>query len=118
MSVTGVHRVTVRKESPLCGDVIDLTVGIDGDVVRGASHHAQACSLVRASAEILEREVEGLTFEGAAVLATRVAGAMRGERPLPDRFDAVAPVLLMPSRRKCVLLPWDALLAAIDQGWH
>lgn len=116
MSVTGVRRITVRKESPLCGDVIDLTVGVDGDVVRGSSHHLRACSLVRASAEILDREVQGLTLDAARGLAARVASAMNGSVALPDGFDAVASVLLMPSRRKCVLLPWQALAGALDQG--
>lgn len=108
--------VTVHRDSPLCGDVIDLTVVLDDDQVVSASRRSRACSLVNASARILETVVPGRSFDEARALAERVQQAVRGHGPLPDGFDVVAPVLLMPSRRKCVLLPWEALTEALDRS--
>lgn len=116
MTVTDLQSVTVRKDSPLCGDVIDLTVGLSGGSIGRASHTARACSLVRASAAILDRKVPGLSVGAARELRERVAAAMRGVAPLPEGFDDVAAALLLPSRRKCVLLPWDALAEALGSA--
>lgn len=110
---TGPHTIAVRKDSPLCGDVIDLTVKTWDGAVVGATYSAHACSLVKASAAILAEKAPGLSVEDALELSERVALAMRGEGALPGGFDKVAPALLMPTRRKCVLLPWDALAQAL-----
>lgn len=99
----------------MCGDVIDVTLYVDGEVVERASHDARACSLVHASADLLDRAVVGRSLDAARDLAARVASAVKGAALLPEGFDAIAPVLLMPARQKCVLLPWAALLAAIDE---
>lgn len=114
MTVADPRRVSVRRESPLCGDVIDLAVAIDGDTIVDVSHQARACSLVRASAELLDRTVPGLAAAAGRALAAELERALSGSAALPAGFDAVAPALLMPSRRKCVLLPWLALRAALD----
>lgn len=114
-TATGSDRLTVRKDSPLCGDVIDLTVELVGDRVVTATHRARACTLVNASAQLLETAVSGRSFEDARVLGGRVDRAVRGLGPLPDGFETLAPVLFMPSRRGCVLLPWNALLSALDE---
>jgi NifU-like protein involved in Fe-S cluster formation len=108
--------VTVRKDNPLCGDVIDLTVAVmDGRLDR-VSHRARACSLVIASARILADVVPGLTLEEARDLALRVDRAMQGHEPLPTGFGAVTPAVLMPARRRCVLLAWHALRDVLDRS--
>lgn len=112
---TATDPITVRKDSPLCGDVIDLTVSLTDGRVGSASHRARACSLVNASARILAGAVPGLTPAEARGLALRVGRAMQGAEPLPGGFEALAPALLMPSRRRCVLLAWEALLEALDR---
>ncbi len=106
--------VTVRKDNPLCGDAIVLTVSVTGDLVEGTRQQARACSLTAASARALAELVPGRTVVDARDLAARLERAMRGEVPLPDGLDAVAPALLLPSRRGCVLLPWRALVQAVE----
>lgn len=110
----GLRTVSVHKDSPLCGDVIDLVAKTWDDRVVSATYRAHACSLARASAAILARTVPGRSVDEALALSSRLGGALRGEGALPDGFDDVAPALLMPARRKCVLLPWAALAEALS----
>lgn len=114
-AATATDIVTVRKDNPLCGDVIELDVALAGDRVGAVAHRQRACSLTLASARALATVVAGGTSADARELAARVERAMRGQGPLPAGLEAVAPALLLPSRRSCVLLPWRALLDALDQ---
>ena len=108
--------VTVRRDNPLCGDEIELTISVAGGVIDMASDRTRACSLTRSSARLLARLVPGMTAAQARALAQRVDRAMKGTDALPDGFDEVAGVVLMPSRRRCVLLPWAALAEALDRA--
>jgi nitrogen fixation NifU-like protein len=107
-------RVAVQKDNPLCGDAIDMTIDLADGRIAAASHRARACSLVKASAALLATSARGRTPDEARALAARVDGALHGNGRLPDGFEDLAPVLLMPSRRGCVLLPWLALLDALE----
>jgi nitrogen fixation NifU-like protein len=113
-AVAASSRVAVRKDNPLCGDEIDLTVDVADGRIGPVSHRARACSFVRASATLLETAAPGRTLEDARELAERVDRALRGADTLPDGFERLAPALLMPSRRTCVLLPWRALIDALE----
>jgi nitrogen fixation NifU-like protein len=105
--------VTVRKDNPLCGDEIELTVTFGSGRIGAAAHRARACSLANASARLLAETVRGLTAAEARELASRVDHALRGANDLPAGFESIASVLLMPSRKRCVLLPWEALAEAL-----
>lgn len=107
--------VTVRRDSPLCGDVIDLTVSVADDRVREATYQARACSLAVASARALAELLPQRSVSEARDLAARLELAVRGKAPLPEGFEAIAPVRLLPSRRGCALLPWRALVDALGR---
>ena len=113
MIVVSPATITVRRDSPLCGDVIDVSISIDRDRVVSTSHHARACSLTVASARIIDAVVPGRSVDDVRGLAGIVERAVRGGDALPDGFDAIAMVRVMPSRKACVLLPWHAVLDAL-----
>lgn len=106
--------ITVRRDSPLCGDVIDLTIDLAGGRIGAASYRARACSLVKASAGLLEAAAPGRTFDEARALAAHIDRALDGLDTLPGGFERLSGALLMPSRRGCVLLPWRALVDGLD----
>jgi nitrogen fixation NifU-like protein len=106
--------LSARRDNPLCGDTIEISVGIGGGVLRPVGHEAHACSLVITSAVTLLRLVDGRTVAEARVLADRIERALRHADSLPEGADALAPALLLPARRRCVLLPWQALIAALE----
>lgn len=101
--------LSARRDNPLCGDTIELSVGILDGLVRPAGHQTHACSLVVASANALLHVVAGETVDGARELADRVERAVNGLEALPDGCEPIAPVLMLPARRRCALLPWQAL---------
>jgi nitrogen fixation protein NifU and related proteins len=101
--------VSARRDNPLCGDTIQLSIGIEDGLLRPMGHQAHACSIVVTSAGILSRVVDGATVEGARELAGRIERALSGFEALPDGCEAISPVLLLPARRRCALLPWQAL---------
>ena len=106
--------VSARKDNPLCGDTIEVSVGIVEGVLRPVGHQAHACSLVITSAVTLLKVVDGRTIAEARVLSDRLERALRHADSLPEGCDALAPALLLPARRRCVLLPWQALIAALE----
>ncbi|HEV8230139.1 MAG TPA: iron-sulfur cluster assembly scaffold protein [Candidatus Limnocylindria bacterium] len=101
--------VSARRDNPLCGDTIELSVGIVEGVVHPAGHQARACSLVVTSAALLSNVVAGKTVVDARAFADRIERAVSGLEALPGGCDSIAPVLLLPARRRCALLPWQAL---------
>lgn len=106
--------LNVRKDNPLCGDTIELSVGIVDGLVRPAGHQAHACSLVVASATALETVAAGKTVREARALCDRIERALGRADTLPEGCEAVAPALLLPTRRRCALLPWQALADALE----
>jgi NifU-like protein involved in Fe-S cluster formation len=113
LSAPAASSATVHVDSPLCGDVVDLTATVAGDRVISATYRSRACSLVVASARLLADAVPLLSVADARELAVAVDAALRGARPLPAGFEGLSAVLLMPSRRGCALLPWRALAQAL-----
>jgi nitrogen fixation NifU-like protein len=109
-------RVDVRKDNPLCGDTIDLTVELVDGRIGSAASLARACSLVKDSAALLEAVAPGRTPDEARAVVACIDRAVRGRDTWPVGFERLEPVLLMPSRRGCVLLPWQALRDALEMA--
>lgn len=106
--------LTGRAANPLCGDEIELNAFVDDGFVRAVTHRVRGCALTRASATLLAETVVGGSPADAFALGRKLATAFsdRGV-PLPDGFEAIAESRLLPARRRCVLLPWEALRDAL-----
>jgi nitrogen fixation NifU-like protein len=101
----------VRRASPQCGDVIELTLKL-GDRVEDLAWSGQACLLGAASASMMGDLLIGLSIDDARQRAeelTRYLDTFRGKR-----FAAFACVRSFPVRRGCVELPWQALSSALQ----
>lgn len=105
--------ITVRKSNPLCGDEIELDVRLDGKRIGNVAHRTKGCAIAHASAALLAELAPGLEAEGARALAGALEAALARRGPLPEGLQALAEVRLLPSRRRCALLPWSALLEAL-----
>lgn len=104
---------STRRSNPLCGDEIELDLLLEADMVRDIAHRARGCAILRVSASLLSDRVRGLSPDGARALATEFGRALSGTAPLPAGFETLAEVRLLPARRRCALLPWEALLEAL-----
>jgi nitrogen fixation NifU-like protein len=119
---TGAGRLTVPCRSasahnPACGDKVTVDVAMEGGRITALAHDTKACVLTQASASILGSEIAGLTRVEVAGLHAAVSAMLAGASPPSAPFDVYAAfdgVSEHRNRHKCVLLPIEAVLAALD----
>ncbi len=111
---------SAAMRNPLCGDELAVAVALDGDVVREVRFTGRGCSLSQASASMMTELVRGRTRREVRDLDRRFRALVRGEEarvPAPAEelgpLRAFAGVARLPSRHRCVLLPWEALERAL-----
>lgn len=108
---------TGTAHNPTCGDKVVMDVLVEDGRIRALAHHTMACVLTQASAAILGADAIGMSRDELESLHAAV-GAMLEGGPVPDApFDAFAAfdgAAEIKSRHKCVLLPIEAVLAALD----
>ena len=108
---------TGTAHNPACGDKVVFEVAVEDGRISALAHETKACVLSQASASILGRDAKGLTRDHLEALRAEVAALLAGNAPPAPPFDAYAAfdgVAAHRNRRMCVLLPIDALLAALD----
>ena len=109
---------TGAAHNPTCGDkvLVDLVVD-DGHIVEMAQE-TRACVLTQASASLLASRLKGATRIDVERLRREVEAMLRlgtGSPAKPfEEFGAFEAATAYPSRHTCVLLPIDAVLAALD----
>jgi NifU-like protein involved in Fe-S cluster formation len=107
-----------QVRSPTCGSRVRLTVQLDEDRrVDRVSMQVHACAFGQASAALVERHSRGRTHDEVAEAMLQIS------RWLADEYDdvaawpeiaALAPARPRKARHGAILLPFRALLAAMD----
>jgi NifU-like protein involved in Fe-S cluster formation len=103
--------------SPTCGSRVATTVRIDGEGrVEALSQQVHACAFGQASAALLERGAIGRKRSEVKDAHDRLAAWLGGadEAPSWPGLAALAPARSRKSRHGAILLPFRALLAAIE----
>ena len=108
----------VELRSPTCGSRISLAVQLDGERrVERLSMRVNACAFGQASAALLARHSRGRSHDDVsqAMLAlSRWLTEDRAEAGDWPGIDALAPARAKRGRHGAILLPFRALLAAIE----
>ena len=111
-------RAEVR--SPTCGSRVSLAVELDGEGrVTAVSQQVHACAFGQASAALMERSAAGCRAEDAAATLASLGAWLAGEREDPGNWPglpALAPARSRKSRHGAILLPFRALLAALESA--
>lgn len=105
-----------ERRSPVCGSRIATAVRLGADeAVAALSQDVQACAFGQASAALAERHAPGRDRANLEAARAALAAWLGGEGPVPDwpGLDVLEPVLGRPARHPAVLLPFDALIAAV-----
>ncbi|HEY0106937.1 MAG TPA: iron-sulfur cluster assembly scaffold protein [Rhizomicrobium sp.] len=108
---------TGTAHNPACGDKVVVDVALEDGRILAVAHHTFACVLTQASAAILGAEAAGMTRDDVARLRGAVAAMLDGGEAPDAPFDVFAVfdgVADHRNRHKCVLLPIEALLAALE----
>jgi NifU-like protein involved in Fe-S cluster formation len=104
--------------SPTCGSRVRMTVQLDDQHrVERLSMRVHACAFGQASAALVERHCRGRTHddvsEAMLALSRWLSGEKDGAAGWPG-IEALAPARARNARHGAILLPFRALLAAIE----
>ncbi|HEY5238214.1 MAG TPA: iron-sulfur cluster assembly scaffold protein [Rhizomicrobium sp.] len=104
--------------NPACGDRVTVQLTLDANGrIEALAHETKACVLAQASASILGRDVPMHSREEITQLRETVTAMLKGASPPASPFESYAVfdgAAGYASRHTCVLLPFDALLAAFE----
>jgi nitrogen fixation protein NifU and related proteins len=103
--------------NPLCGDVLDITLRMQGDRVADLRFEGQGCAISMASASLMSEAVKGRRRDEieqiyGEIHALLTGGERSGERDL-GKLAALGGVVEFPARVKCASLCWHTLNAAL-----
>lgn len=109
-----------RGHNPSCGDDIELSIRLNGDVIEEASFTGHGCAISQASTSLMCELIEGETVEEAKAQVESFLAMIKGEKTDMDQLedelgDAVAlqNIAYMPQRVKCAVLAWHTLDAML-----
>lgn len=104
--------------NPMCGDRVSVYVRMSGERVEEARFVGTGCAISKASASLMTEAVTGRTTAEAHALFALFQDAVTGKAEPDDealgKLVALTGVKEFPSRVKCAMLAWHALLAAMD----
>jgi nitrogen fixation NifU-like protein len=106
-----------RGRNPQCGDDVRVQLQVDGDTLREIRFDGRGCAICIASASMMSEAVRGQPVADASALQQRFRAVITGQLE-PEEADlgklvSLAAVRRYPSRVKCALLGWHALMHAL-----
>lgn len=110
---------TAQGHNPLCGDNYTLYALVDGDVIKDISFQGSGCAISKASASILTETLKGKTRAEVKALFDKVHDLVTTGKSSDSvgKLAVFAGVHKFPARVKCAILPWHAVVAAVE-GKH
>lgn len=117
-SLDGVEKLELHN--PTCGDVIELSVKIEKDVITDIAFDGVGCTISTASASMMTEAVLGKEISQIQELAEIFSQMVQGQedprqKELGDA-SLLAGVAKFPQRIKCATLPWNALKKALERS--
>lgn len=108
-----------RGTNPQCGDDLSVQLEVEQGRVRDIRFQGQGCAICIASASMMSEAVKGREVEFARQLQQRFRAVLTGELD-PEgaqlgKLISLAGVRRYPSRIKCALLGWHALMHALAE---
>ncbi|MBL8300594.1 MAG: SUF system NifU family Fe-S cluster assembly protein [Rhodanobacteraceae bacterium] len=100
----------------LCGDSLHIELCVDAQGrIREYAFRGECCAIATATASMLGEAVQGLSAAEVAPLQQAFAALIAGQQPVLalGELAALAELARYPARRKCALLPWATLAAAL-----
>lgn len=105
-------------DNPLCGDRVTIDLRRGGGRVSEIAHVVRGCVLCEAAAAVLVEAGTGAAESELRAVPDRVRLMLEQDGPPPEgeweKAGMFLPVRPHPSRHDCVLLPFQALLEALD----
>ena len=111
--------VVRRGANPRCGDEIEVGLYLQDGRVREVKFRGRGCSVCIASSSLMTDAATGHDKAAVRQLCDRMRdwfqqGDGDNLSAPPHDLQALSAVRQYPARRRCVLLPWEALADALD----
>jgi nitrogen fixation NifU-like protein len=104
-----------RGQNPLCGDQVQVFVRMDGDRIADVGFQGSGCAISKASASMMTTVLKGKSRGEAKRLFNLFhATVTTGEPQENEKLSVFSGVHRFPARVKCAILPWHAIVAALD----
>lgn len=109
------------QSNRLCGDQVSVQCRVEDGVITQLAFDGPVCSVSQASASLMTEVVRQLTADSALNLAGAFAARLSGgsgtvgAAPL-GQLEGLLEVARFPARITCALLPWKALVAALERA--
>ena len=109
-----------RGRNPQCGDEVEVQLRLEDGRVADIAFHGQGCAICIASSSMMTEAVLGRELGAARELQQRFRAVLTGQAE-PDpaalgKLVSLSGVCRYPSRIKCALLGWHALMHAIGEA--
>ncbi len=111
---------TAEGYNPLCGDLINVDVKMDGDVIREIAFEGGGCAISKASASMMTEVVKGMSRDEAKEFFDSFRIAVTEGMDFFEAMDKLGKLVALtgvsefPARVKCAVLAWYTLRAALD----
>ena len=107
-----------RGHNPQCGDDLQVSLNVEAGQLRDIRFSGQGCAICIASASMMSEAVRGREVADAQQLQQRfravLTGQLEPEAAQLGKLISLAGVRRYPSRIKCALLGWHALMHALQ----
>jgi nitrogen fixation protein NifU and related proteins len=103
--------------NPLCGDNYTIYAVMDGDVIKEIAFQGSGCAISKSSASLMTDSLKGKTKAEVKALFDKVHDLITTGRVNDSgmgKLSVFAGVHKFPARVKCAILPWHAVLAAVE----
>ena len=112
---------TITMNNPLCGDVIDLLIRVQGGRIADIGFKGKGCSISQASASMMTERLKGKTVDEALALTGTFKEMLHGDEEAAADAElgdlrSLQGVSKFPVRVKCALLAWNCLEELVGDG--
>ncbi len=111
--------LSATVQNPLCGDELEMTLALEGKLIKDCKTIVRGCSICQASASIMSDIIIKKTIEEAIKTGRLFDENLRRENEdFSEIVEPLLPFLVLKSHRsriKCMKLAWDALEECANQ---
>ena len=108
-----------QLDNPLCGDRVRMQVAVASGRIVTLAHETRGCLLCRAAAAVIGLRAAGQDTAAVEAVSDALEGMLKNGSAPPAAWPELAmfePARAHPSRHRCILLPFRALLAALRRA--
>ena len=116
-TITDPEFIKVNTNSESCIDNVDLYVNFDGDIISDLYFDGEACAISTSATSIMIKMFIGKSIDEAKKVIENYYNMIEEkeyDEEILQELNAYSDISMQPNRKKCAILPFNALLKAID----